>query len=90
MFNVIRILACVTPISIGLFLLQPMNNGKTSFKCSTPGTDRVLLQRQGTVLYENFMKLQRDRTCSLGRSVFTTLKGITAKTAKPWASFPAR
>ena len=31
MFNVIRILACVTPISIGLFLLQPMNNAKTSF-----------------------------------------------------------
>ena len=43
MFNVIRILACVTPISIGLFLLQPMNNAKTSFKCSTLGTDRVLL-----------------------------------------------
>ena len=40
MFNVIRILVCVTPISIGLFLLQPMNNAKTSFKCSTPGTDR--------------------------------------------------
>ena len=44
MFNVIRILACVTAISTGLPLLtEPMNNAKTSFKFSTPGTDRVLL-----------------------------------------------
>ena len=56
---------------------EPMNNAKTSFKFST-------------VLYENFMKLQRGRICCLGRSVFTTLKGITAKTAQPWASFPVR
>ena len=36
------------------------------------------------------MKVQRCRIGSFGRCVFTTLRGITAKTARPWASFPVR